>query len=1550
MIQRLILFVLLLFTLAHVHAQVPQGIHLKGKLGRPSNSLVKSACQDVHAGTVTYGSETHRGESNDVDGDTVYLCANDYLLIDHDEGSGNLSGDPDPSTEPGFGYAFYLCPPTISGPDLATIATDRCLIPNPDPTSQVPIFVATLGREGDVDFVNDGRLQQFFTGGQPILIWFAPITFDNLVTLDIGGERIDRGEYEGNPAGPCVHANVDEAFAVVYLNPVTADQITTNGACGGSFRLRGGLPQFDGTQYTSISITLEGNPSVQGTVLSTGAITHNSVVQFQVPQPGVYNVVVEDSKSCPVSFQVEVTSCSGVSLTLPQNNVSPGGTICVDVTADAFVDVYTFQFSVNWDPSVLQFQSISNFNPQASGFDAADFNLAQASIGRLSLIWYDQDEFLPVNLPDGATLFSICFTAIGDLNDSSPLVFSDTPTEIIVTADDDVRFNVNTNNGQINISDETLFTNYDINDEGCGNANDGSFVLTVAGGTPPYQYSWDLVPGTGNPRPGFPSITRSGGTSSVDDLAGGIYQVTITDATAGSPNMRVDTITIGQGVNLGAEFQVVSRPSCFGDTDGSIRVNILENGVRVNNPGPEYQILWTTNSTEQTITGLASGFYGVAITKDGCTATASTTLSSPGRLEVSTINITDATCRGVQDGFLSVEIGGGTPDNNGNINFQWNIAAVNGDFPFEQNISGLDPDTYYLTVTDGNGCVLQDSFIVSAQKEINIGRLEIDEVVCNGEENGEIRVTAQAIGGTEALPYVFNWTATPVLDANSQPISTDRESTLPNLFASEYGLVIQDADGCQFDTTFIVGEPEKLQVTLVNKTNVTCGTTLGDGTATLAVANGVYPYTYVWDTFPNLTDSIALNLLPQQYDVLVTDANGCTDSITVIITAPQGPVVTSIQNDQLDCFNDSDGQVSVTATAGEAAITRYVWSNGDTGPTTGNNLTPGVYYVSVEDANSCITVDSALVTAPLPLGRDSVTLERPSCPGDANGRITLFVRGDNTPFSYAISSNPGQTNPGNVFAALAAGTYTITVTDANNCAPLIETITLPDPPSIVVEFTQIDSSSCANAMTCDGQATAIARYSDGESGLFDFQWLGRSQTQATNTVNSRAIDLCGGLQYVRVTNGVCADSFAVEIPSPEAITVEINAVAVSCFGEDDGTAMVTPTGGARPYSFFWEGLGSRTNSVQNLTAGTYTVLITDANNCTLDQTVNVGQPDSLILAIDNSVTNRLVTCNGDADGIIKVTVLGGNDGKTFSWTSNVGSSTDSIAMNLKPGTYTITVTDGMGCTDTTSATIREPLPISFTVDTPEAIRCNGEQTEIVISQQPTGGQGPYSFFVDGIRGDIGEGIPVFAGDYIVVVRDIKQCTAETAISISEPPALEVILPEVLEIQLGDSLRLEPDFNTVKLLDSIIWTPSTYLSNPNIENPIVRPIQSTTYTLRVKDEDGCEAVGMVFVDVDRKRNVFIPNIFSPNFDGRNDEFIIHTGPGVRSINSIRIFDRWGALIFEQTDEIPGSASGSIRWDGRFNGEVVSTGVYVYIIEVSFEDEEHLIYRGDVTVVH
>ncbi|RMD71641.1 MAG: hypothetical protein D6818_07570, partial [Bacteroidetes bacterium] len=444
MAKRLLPGVLALMAGIALHAQTPANIRLHAPL--PQNGGSEVACTDQYAGTVTL--TNFQGQSNDFNPpNTIYLCFGDQFDIVHN-GDADLTGDPQPSTTPGIGYAFYDCPPTVSGPDLSSIVADPCVNQTspiilggvPVPQTQ-GIWVAADQPDGNLTVVNDGTLQEAFNGGTPapIQFWFAPITIDDFATL--GYEQASGG----GPAGPCVNANVAAAFSVVYLNAIEASSINVSG-CSGSFQVRGGLPEWDGSAY-SISIVHTTDPALMGTI-TNGTPNHGDNVAFSVPAPGTYEVTIADGKSCEAVFTVDMSSCTGVTFALPIMGVQPGDTVCLPLTVSNFTDILSAQFSLSYDPAVVQFLYADNFNPNMPWLSDANFNDTGNGI---AFSWNDLS-LNGVTLPDGAVAFELCFEAVGMEGEASPVDFTDQPTPPEVTDFNGNVLNFNTQNGVIFIS------------------------------------------------------------------------------------------------------------------------------------------------------------------------------------------------------------------------------------------------------------------------------------------------------------------------------------------------------------------------------------------------------------------------------------------------------------------------------------------------------------------------------------------------------------------------------------------------------------------------------------------------------------------------------------------------------------------------------------------------------------------------------------------------------------------------------------------------------------------------------------------------------------------------------------------------------------------------------------------------------------------------------------------------------------------------------------------------------------------------------------------
>ncbi|MEO0732451.1 MAG: cohesin domain-containing protein, partial [Bacteroidota bacterium] len=359
--------------------------------------------------------------------DTIFLCAQDQFTVTHVNGSEDLTGDPDPGSTPGVGYAFYQCRPTVSGPIIQDIVADPCIANNGlSPFDTLAVAVPTNFAAGDytITVANDGTGNNTIpalcpVGGMPspVVLTLAPITFDDF------DAATGRPLYEG-PAGnigPCVNVSINQSFQVAYLNPITLANfgVDPTSGCNGLFDVRGGTPELRGGTGYNIRIVNTANGRT-GTVLTPAEdIVHNAVVRYQVPEAGTYEIIIEDENSCPLEFTT-ITHTEGCSLPVvfdfPFVTGETGQNVCLDVTAENFSDIIGFQFEVGFDPAVVQFTDLTNQHPDFS--PAISFNGPPSSGGTLGdgavrISWSDFSGTTSLNLAPDQVLFSLCFDIIG---------------------------------------------------------------------------------------------------------------------------------------------------------------------------------------------------------------------------------------------------------------------------------------------------------------------------------------------------------------------------------------------------------------------------------------------------------------------------------------------------------------------------------------------------------------------------------------------------------------------------------------------------------------------------------------------------------------------------------------------------------------------------------------------------------------------------------------------------------------------------------------------------------------------------------------------------------------------------------------------------------------------------------------------------------------------------------------------------------------------------------------------------------------------------------
>lgn len=1539
----------MLFALAAQAQQLPANIQVKGKLD--GNFIRSRAACANDAGSLRFGPFT--GQSNSVTSKQIFLCFNDSLKVLHNNDF-NVSGDPDGFTPPGIRYALYDCPPSVSGPKLADILKDRCLnktspiLVNGQPVLQSKgIWITTDGTpSGNISLFNRGLYQSAYAGGKPIAFWFAPITVDDFNNL----------AYEPDPttgeAGPCVHVGRDAAFEVIYLNAIQAGNIQTNingQTCQGSFVVRGGLPEYDTLTHYTLSIRLASDPSITGRILGTSRPGHLDTVRFFVPRPGTYEVLVEDGKSCEARFSVDMAGCEAVSFSLPFLNARPGDTVCLPLRVGNFNKVGALEMSFSWDTTVLDLVQARNFNTAMKGLGAGSIS---TSSGKLVLSWLDANFTGGVTLSDNSVLFDFCFRVKGSFGSSSPVRIAPSiiPEETVGTTEPRPLGYI-LNSGQVNISSGALFLDLQQDSVGCQGGATGAFTIRVANGVPPYSISWQSLPpllsdnGTG-------TISNSGGSLTISNKLAGQYRVQVRDSqTTPGFNSASDTVEILEPPIVAVQLVDPKIPSCNKSSDGSIRAIIFIDAVQVNNPGPEFIFKWNVPgvSTAQ-LSNIPAGPYSVTVTNAaGCSSQASTNLPEPAEI-ILTPTITNATCSGVANGRIVLGASRRLVNNPETYTFTWaGRAPERGQVSIFNN---LLPGTYCVTVSDDNGCSVERCFTVGAAKILSIDAV-ITNASCNGICDGTITATGRST--LPALPNTFTWSGS----LGGSPQNTSNSSAIGNLCAGVFTVTMRDSDpaGCQVTDTFTIREPEPLDVALVERINETC--VIGqDGRLSVSVSGGTAPYRYFWSD--GQRDSAAVNLSAGRYSLRVLDANDCENAqFEGLITAPAAPVITALANDTLNCSTDTDGILSVTVNPGGAPIVSINWSNGSTG-TSINKLLPGAYEVIILAADGCQTTDTAFVVAPEPIRINNVSVQSPRCPGEANGQATLSAEGGTRPYRYIwAGTSKNDTTFFPLRPGLAAGRYAFTITDANNCPGVRDTVRVNDPPRIQVTYTDTTAVSCYEG-ACNGAVTATGRYSNGAAGRFTFTW--GSGESASRVVTSRAVQLCRGPNsLVVVDTNACAFLDTVIIPSPPEITIAFTADPISCNRGRDGRISALVNGGTPGYNYLWLQNSLGGTAISGLGAGTYTLRVTDARGCPKERSFVLTEPDELKIAIDPAGTNN-ARCNGSQDGRITVKVNTGDKinplgPAPFTWSDGKTPATSATARQLSAGNYSVTVTDVKGCRASLTHAILQPGPISAIIPPPVEPRCYGEPTKLKIDTI-FGGNGAsfldyvYSINNSGISFPPNQTATIFSGEIVVTIEDPLGCTFSDTLFVSQPDELKVLFdPAEIIAELGDSLTvLEPIITNSLPIDTFLWTPKTFLSASNIENPrIVGLLDDQLFTLRVRDVNGCVATGSILVELDRNRNVYIPNVFSPNGDGRNDELRVFACNGVVEVRYAQVYDRWGGLVWETRNVGPDCLSGAPLWDGKVRGKEAPAGVYVYIVEVTFLDGVTLLYRGDTALI-
>ena len=815
------------------------------------------------------------------------------------------------------------------------------------------------------------------------------------------------------------------------------------------------------------------------------------------------------------------------------------------------------------------------------------------------------------------------------------------------------------------------------------------------------------------PTGGTPGYTYSWNTTPVQTtatatgLAAGTYTVTVTDANSCQAT-RSFTINQPPALNLSIGGGKTDA-SCNGGANGTATV------VPTGGAGG-YTYSWNTTPVQTTATamGLTAGTYTVTVTdSNSCQATRSFTISEPPALTASNGGQTDVSCNGGSNGSATVNVTGGT----GTYTYQW---APSGGTA--ATATGLSAGTYIVTVKDANNCQTSQSFTINQPPILSATQTHTD-VLCNGGATGTATVTAS--GGTGN--YTYLWSP-----------SGGTAATATGLTVGNYSCLITDANGCSITKNFTINQPSVLGAT-TSQTNATCSV---GGDASVTPFGGVGNYSYLWTPGGATTQNIT-NLAAGNYSCLITDGNGCTVTKNFIINTTNTLVAATYQVNVL-CNGSNTGSASVIP-SGAAGPFTYSWSPSGGSSDTANNLSAGNYSVTITASNGCSIVKNFTITEPSSIVITPNPQTNVTCSGGNNGSASVSVTGGTGAYSYTWSPSGGNAATA---TGLSAGTYTVTVKDANSCTKT-QSFTITEPNALSATTSQTD-------VTCNGGSNGTATVNvTGGTGTYTYSWSPSGGTAAT------ASGLPAGTYTVTVKDAnLCQTTASVTITEPPVLTATVAKTDVLCNQANNGTATVTPSGGTGTYTYSWSPSGGTAATATGLSPNTYSVTVTDANGCSVTETVQITEPSALSLT--DSHTN--VSCNGGNNGTASVVATGGTGAYTYSWSPSGGSA--ATATGLTAGVYTVTVTDENSCSATKAITITEPDALTLTA-TPLAVSChNGNNGSATVSV--TGGTGAYSYSWAPSGGNAATATGLAAGTYTVTVTDDNSCTATATVEVIQP--------------------------------------------------------------------------------------------------------------------------------------------------------------------------------------
>ncbi len=940
----------------------------------------------------------------------------------------------------------------------------------------------------------------------------------------------------------------------------------------------------------------------------------------------------------------------------------------------------------------------------------------------------------------------------------------------------------------------------------CNNSCDGTITINASGGTPPYTYCINWNPytqtGTFQASPLFTGL-----------CPGTFNNFMVRDSQGCSYTGPQQTLTILNPLPLTISSQTTTNTTCFNSNDGTIQ--LTANGGTV----PYSFTLSPTNQTNGTglFENLQAGTYTVQLSDaNSCQLNSpSYLISSPDSIVIESVINQDVSCYNFNDGSILVTAIGGTGTLTYNLSpsLQTNTDGI---------FTNLAPDTYTVMVTDESSCQVNTDIIpILNPAALEFSQLTTTAVTCTNFNNGTILAFAQ--GGTGSITY------------NLQPVNVSNQSgSFINISPGTYQVVASDINGCQIiSSDLVVTEPAPISI-LTTQDSVSCNG-LNNGCAYIQATGGTPPYNYQWQT-PSIIESDTLcGLSAGNYQILVTDVNSCLQTAYVEVLQP-APL--SITFNTGGFANPTPPPTYVyyaqaVVSGGTPPFTHH-WESGETSDMI-YGVPEGVYTDTIIDANGCIFIDSVYLQA---LGCNIPAYQDVKCYGESSGWALAEGLGGNTPYQYAWRKQGEAQVIGieSYIANLAPGSYDVTVTDANLVSSVCS-VNITEPEVLELNLAIVPP-------TCPGGIGLITSAVTGgypfisPPHLYSYNYLWNTLDTTPNI-----IALANSYSLIVIDSLGCITSSSITLTQPDTIKIiQLNSTNISCYNANDGTITLVAIGGSGTltYTLLPDNISNQTGSFQNLLAGTYSVIISDENDCNqLSQPITITNPNTISIS---SLQSGDLDCHDANNGFIHVSASGGTLPLSYTLVPTGTINTSGIFNSLAPDTYVVQITDVNNCplVQTSLITIQNPDTLQLVSQAITPISCH-DQNDGSINVVATGGTGLLTYTLQPIGTQNTTGIfnALAPGTYSIMVTDSKTCQMPVGPYIfNNPDQLEITT-----INFTHPLCDESYDGTISI-DAIGGTAPLYYSIDNgisfSTNPIFSPLPEGLYTIITKDSHECLA--------------------------------------------------------------------------------------------------------------